>query len=56
MDEQLKQINSLQDFIKSQPTIVTEFDELLVKRLIAKITVFESQFIVEFRSGITIEG
>ena len=55
MDEQLKQINSLQDFIKSQPTIVTEFDELLVKRLIAKITVFESQFIVEFRSGITIE-
>lgn len=55
MDEQLKQINSFQDFIKSQPTIVTEFDELLVKRLIAKITVFESQFIVEFRSGITIE-
>ena len=55
MDEQLKQINSLQDFIKSQPTIVTEFDELLVKRLIAKITVFESQFIVEFRYGITIE-
>ena len=55
MDEQLKQINSLQDFIKSQPTIVTEFDELLVKRLIAKITVFESLFIVEFRSGITIE-
>ena len=55
MDEQLKQINSLQDFIKSQPTIVTEFDELLVKRLIAKITVFESHFIVEFRSGITIE-
>lgn len=54
-DDQLKQINSLQDFIKSQPTIVTEFDELLVKRLIAKITVFESQFIVEFRSGITIE-
>lgn len=54
-DDQLKQINSLQDFIKSQPTIVTEFDELLVKRLIAKITVFKSQFIVEFRSGITIE-
>lgn len=55
MAEQLKQINSLQDFIKSQPTIVTEFDELLVKRLIAKITVFDSHFIVEFRSGITIE-
>lgn len=54
-DEQVKQINDLQDFIKSQPTTITEFDEILVKRLIAKITVFEDYFAVEFRSGITIE-
>ena len=54
-DEQMKQINDLQDFIKNQPTTVTEFDEVLVRRLIAKITVFENHFIVEFRSGITIE-
>ena len=54
-DEQVKQINDLQDFIKSQPTTITEFDETLVKRLIAKITVFEDYFAVEFRSGITIE-
>ena len=50
-----KQINDLQDFIKSQPTTITEFDETLVKRLIAKITVFEDYFAVEFRSGIAIE-
>lgn len=54
-DEQMKQINDLQDFIRSQPTTITEFDELLVKRLIAKITVFVDYFTVEFKSGITID-
>lgn len=53
-DEQMKQINDLQDFIKNQPTTVTEFDEVLVKRLIGKITVYLDYFTVEFRSGITI--
>ena len=50
-----KQINDLQDFIRSQPTTITEFDEILVKRLISRITIFEDHFTVEFRSGITIE-
>ena len=53
-DKQMKQINDLQDFIKNQPTTVTEFDEVLVKRLIGKITVYLDYFTVEFRSGITI--
>ena len=51
----MKQINDLQDFIKNQPTTVTEFDEVLVKRLISKITVYSNYFTVEFRSGITID-
>ena len=54
-DEQMKQINDLQDFIRSQPTTITEFDEILVKKLISRITIFEDHFTVEFRSGITIE-
>ena len=33
---------------------ITEFDETLVSRLIAKITVFDDHFTVEFKSGITI--
>lgn len=53
-DEQMKQINDLQDFIKNQPTTVTEFDEVLINRLISKITVFADYFAVEFRSGTTI--
>lgn len=54
-DEQMKQIRDLQDFVKSQPATITEFDETLVSRLIAKITVFEDYFTVDFKSGITID-
>lgn len=39
-DEQMKQNRDLQDFVKSQSATLTEFDETLVSRLIAKITVF----------------
>mgnify|MGYP000758207257 FL=1 len=50
----MKQIRGLQDFVKNQPSTITEFDETLVSRLIAKITVFDDHFTVEFKSGITI--
>ena len=48
-DEQMRLIQDLQDFIKSQPTTITEFDETLVKRLITKITVVEDDFTVELQ-------
>ena len=51
----MKQISDLQDFIKDQPTDITEFDEMLVKRLMVKITVFEDHFTVDFKSGLTID-
>ena len=54
-DEHRKQISTLRDFIRAQPTTVTEFDEVLVRRLIAKIVVFEDRFIVEFKSGLSID-
>ena len=54
-DEQMKQISDLQDFIKDQPTDITEFDEMLVKRLMVTITVFEDHFTVDFKSGLTID-
>ena len=54
-DEQMRLIQDLQDFIKSQPTTITEFDEVLVKRLITKITVFEDHFTIDFKSGVTID-
>ncbi len=48
-------MEDLQDFIHQQPTTITEFDETLVMRLIAKITVFEDHFTIDFKSGVTIE-
>ncbi|MFV0441146.1 MAG: zinc ribbon domain-containing protein, partial [Lachnospirales bacterium] len=54
-DEKLNRITDLQDFITSQPTEISEFDEQLVKRLIGKITVFEDRFLVEFKSGVNID-
>ena len=54
-DEQLKQINDLQDFIKAQPATITEFDETLVRRLITKITVFDDHIGIDFKSGLTID-
>ncbi len=54
-DEQMRLIQDLQDFIRLQPTTITEFDEVLVKRLIEKITVFENRFTVDFKSGVSID-
>jgi len=54
-DEKLNRITDLQDFIASQPAEITEFDEKLVKRLIAKITIFDDKFLVEFKSGVSLD-
>ena len=51
----MNRIKELQDFIAGQETDITEFDEALVRKLIAKITVFTEHFTVEFKSGITID-
>ena len=54
-DERIRRINELQDFIGSQPTRLTEFDENLVKRWVKRITVYEDRFSVELKSGICVE-
>lgn len=54
-DEQIRRINELQDFIRSQPTRLTEFDENLVKRWVKRITVYDDRIAVELKSGICVE-
>lgn len=41
--------------LKGQPTALTEYDEVLIRRLIEKITVCEENFTVEFKSGVTVD-
>ena len=54
-DEQIKRITALQDFIRSQPTELTEFDEMLVKRWVRKITVWHDKYKVELKSGLSVD-
>jgi len=54
-DELKKRISDMGDFLKGQPTAITEYDEPLVRRLIEKVTIFEEKFTVEFRSGVEID-
>jgi site-specific DNA recombinase len=54
-DELKKRIDDMGDFLKGQPTAITEYDEQLVRRLIEKVTVYEDKFTVEFKSGVTVD-
>ena len=54
--EGLKQrIREMQEFLEQQSTEVTEYDELLVQRLIEKVTVYDERFEVEFKSGAKVD-
>lgn len=49
-----ERIQELLHFINSQPRTITEFDEALVKHLLAKITIFPEHLLFEFKSGVNI--
>jgi hypothetical protein len=36
-------------------TAITEYDQPFVRRLIEKVTVYVGKFIVEFKSGVTVD-
>ena len=53
-DEVKKRISDMRAFLQEHPPTLTEYDETLVRRLIEKITIYESKFTVEFKSGVTV--
>lgn len=55
LDDQIERIKEIQDFIRSQRTDITEFDEALIRRWIKHITVYEDHFTVELKSGLLID-
>ena len=54
-DEVKKRIADMGTFLRAQPTVLTEYDEQLVRRLIEKVTVYENKFTIEFKSGVTVD-
>ena len=53
-DELRKRIADMSAFLREQSTAVAAYDEQLVRRLIEKVTIYGERFIVEFKSGTTI--
>lgn len=45
----------MRTFLNEQSTSITKYDEALVRRLIEKVTIHESKFTVEFKSGLTVD-
>jgi len=54
-DELCKRIADMSTFLQEQPTVITEYDEQLIRRLIEKVTIYEDKFAVEFKSGATVD-
>jgi len=54
-DELKKRITDMSTFLKKQSIALAGYDEQLVRRLIEKVTIYEDKFIVEFKSGVTVD-
>ena len=54
-DELKKRMADMSAFLKKQSTALAEYDEQLIRRLIEKVSIYEDKFIVEFKSGVTVD-
>lgn len=52
-DDLRKRNAEMSIFLRKQPTVIKEYDEKLVRRLIDKVTIYEDRFEVVFRSGVS---
>jgi hypothetical protein len=50
-----QRLEDMEKFLNEQSTLLEEYDEQLVRRLIEKITVYEDKLTVEFKSGTMID-
>ena len=51
-DGKRQRIEEMKAFLEEQADIPAEYDERLVRRLVEKVTVYESKAVVEFKSGL----
>ena len=52
--EHKMRIKELRNFISSQPSETTEFDESLVKKLLERVTIHGNYLEVRFKSGVAV--
>ena len=53
--ENLKRIREMQDYLSSQTSEITEFEEKLVKHLLDRVTIYEDKMTFAFKSGVSVE-
>lgn len=51
-DGKRQRIEEMKAFLLEQADTPLEYDEQLVRRLVEKVTVYESKVVVEFKSGL----
>uniref|UniRef100_UPI00406C5A36 resolvase n=1 Tax=Metasolibacillus sp. FSL H7-0170 TaxID=2921431 RepID=UPI00406C5A36 len=51
-EEKRQRIAEMTDFLNEQSCELEEYDEQLVRRLIEKVTIYNSDLTIEFKSGI----
>ncbi|HHQ0818036.1 TPA: recombinase family protein [Listeria innocua] len=49
-----QKLEEMETFLNEQPTLIEEYDEQLVRRLIEKVTIYEDKLTVEFKSRVEI--
>lgn len=50
-----QRITEMATFLHQQPAEIIEYDEQLVRRLIERILVYEERYVVEFKSGMSVD-
>ena len=48
-------IKEMQDFLDNQTDRISEYDEQLVRKMIEKITIYDDKFVIEFKSGTSLD-
>lgn len=48
-------INEMQEFLENQTDRISEYDEQLVRKMIEKITIYDDKFVIEFKSGTSLD-
>ena len=50
-----QRLEEMEKFLNEQSTLLEEYDEQLVRRLIEKITVYDDKLTIEFKSGVEVD-
>ena len=48
-------IQEMKDFLENQTDRISEYDEQLVRKMIEKITIYDDKFVIEFKSGTSLD-